>query len=284
VLILLSLSAGLLVCWIKEFYFIQGIGLLLGLEGAILLASAFAPRGLAPPPKGFFDKIGWFMKETKGVSVSFNQPLFYLGIILLLSSIIVNSSVGPPMNGGNTSMDSLLSFFSISGSVSDMVVAIFAIIAAIFAFKAWNVSKRQLKSQIIGDLLKEYRSVEMGNAIRRLYEEFEQCGGIASKLIESYENKYNSEKHCRESLHHQRRIVSNFYQHVCTLISNGIIEDTILYSLWTKDNLKIIPDILLPIETKAIPHVTHKPEIPIENLPISMKNMLEFFEKKAPDS
>jgi hypothetical protein len=283
VLSLFALSIGLLVCWISQLHFIQGIGLLLALEGTILLASAFTPRGLIPPPTSFFEKIGWFVKETKGVSVSFNQPLFYLGIILLLSSIIFNSCAEPLTGGGITSMDSTLRLFSIFGTVSNMVVAFVAIIAAIFAYRAWRVSKGQLKSQIISDILKEYRSVEMGSAIRRLHEEFEQCEKIESKLVDSYKNKYESEKTCRESLHNQRRMVSNFYQHVSTLISNGVIKNTVFYSIWTKDDLKIIQDILLPIERKALPCLTHRAEIPIENLPRGLKNMLEFYEK-APES
>jgi len=52
VLSLFSLSVGLLVCWISQFFFIQGIGLLLVLEGTILLTSGFSPRGFIPPPTG----------------------------------------------------------------------------------------------------------------------------------------------------------------------------------------------------------------------------------------
>jgi hypothetical protein len=227
----------------------------------------------------------WWWTTILLILFSLGCFLFGMGAAVYGGFITLPYSYAKAVTGGGImGMDSTLRFFSISGSVSDMVVAIIAIFAAIFAYRAWRVSKGQLKSQIISDILREYRSAEMGNAIRRLHEEFEQCGKDASKLIESYEKKYDSEKHCRESLHHQRRIVSNFYQHVSALISNGIIENTVFYSLWTKENLKIIPEILLPIERIAIPHVTHKPEMSIENLPVSMKNMLEFFDKKAPDS
>lgn len=68
--------------------------MLLALEGTVLLASAFTPKGLTPPPAGIIPKLRWLFKEQAGVPLSFNQPLFYVGILLLLGSILLGNITG----------------------------------------------------------------------------------------------------------------------------------------------------------------------------------------------
>jgi hypothetical protein len=180
-------------------------------------------------------------------------------------------------------MDTTLRLFSLpAGTLSDFVLALSAIIAGIFAYHAWSISKGQLKNQIVSELLKEYRSPEMGMAIRRLYEEFHTCQENQEQLIERYQSVYRNERDNLNGLHYQRRKVSIFYQHISTLITNGIIGNTIFYSLWTKDDLKIIPDILIPIETKAIPLSVGKIEISPWNMPRAFTSMLDLY-KNAPN-
>jgi len=46
--------------------------LFLTLEGTVLIASAFTPTGLIPPPKKFGGKIKWFWAQQGGVPVTYN--------------------------------------------------------------------------------------------------------------------------------------------------------------------------------------------------------------------
>lgn len=90
VLSFVVLAVGTSVWVIKWLSYQKGIGLILSLEGVVLLASAFTPKGLVPPPAGFVARIRWFFKEQSGVPLSFNQPLFYAGIIFLLVATVIS--------------------------------------------------------------------------------------------------------------------------------------------------------------------------------------------------
>ena len=65
-----------------------GASLLLGLEGTALLASAYSPVGLVPPQGSLFRVLLWIFTPQKGTSVSFNQPMFYGGLLCLFLSFI----------------------------------------------------------------------------------------------------------------------------------------------------------------------------------------------------
>ena len=74
--------------------------------------------------------------------------------------------------------------------------------------------------------------------------------------------------------------VSHFFQHLSTLISLKIIKSDVFDELWEKDDLEIIPKILIPIETRAIPEATGKKAISIDEMPKSLKYMRDFYENK----
>ena len=155
-------------------------------------------------------------------------------------------------------MGVLWNFFVWLKSNAGSITAICAFFATIFALKAWKVSKNTIRNEIIGSLLKEYRSPEMGVAIRRLYDFYRECKKDESKLIEEYEARYKAEKYEeKDSLHNQQRLVTNFYQHMTALVSLKIINSDLFYEIWDKSSLEIIPNILIPIGAKAIPSVLH---------------------------
>ena len=54
----------------------------------------------------------------------------------------------------------------------------------------------------------------------------------------------------KTTLHHKRRVVSHFYLHLANLYVNKILPKDVLYVGWSRGDLAIIPDILLPIELK----------------------------------
>lgn len=87
----LSLAAGAWVWHTQELSLCKGIALLLILEGTVLWASALTPKGLVPPNAGISVKFCWFLKPQSGVTLSFNQPLFYLGILLLLCGSLLSN-------------------------------------------------------------------------------------------------------------------------------------------------------------------------------------------------
>jgi len=86
----LFLSAAGFICYWKSLSLAKGSALLLSLEGTILWASSLTPKGLKPPPAGFFPKVYWFFDQQEGVPFSVNQPLFYIGVVCVLVASIIS--------------------------------------------------------------------------------------------------------------------------------------------------------------------------------------------------
>ena len=54
-------------------------------------------------------------------------------------------------------------------------------------------------------------------------------------------------------IHNQRRMVSQLYQEMENLLRDNTITEDLVLRYWSYSDLKIIPKIIDPIETKAIP-------------------------------
>jgi len=68
---------------------LRGVYLFLGLEGTVLIASAYKPIGLKPPSGNFFQRVRWIFNQQDGISVSFNQPMFYGGLLCLFLAYFI---------------------------------------------------------------------------------------------------------------------------------------------------------------------------------------------------
>jgi hypothetical protein len=79
------------VWWVKCLSLPAGIALLLGLEGTVLIASAYTPVGLTPPSGSTFMQFLWIVKQQNGTPVSFNQPMFFGGLLCLFLSYILTA-------------------------------------------------------------------------------------------------------------------------------------------------------------------------------------------------
>ena len=67
----------------------EGFSLLLALEGTVMWACSLTPVGLLPPPVGIWRKLRWLFRGQAGTPLSLNQPLFYIGIMFVLGSILL---------------------------------------------------------------------------------------------------------------------------------------------------------------------------------------------------
>lgn len=91
--ILLTLLVGVitLILWqYKNLLPCQILVLFLNLEGTVLLASAFTPVGLTPPDRSIIKKFMWFFKQQGGVPVSYNQLMFYGGLLCLFMGNVIS--------------------------------------------------------------------------------------------------------------------------------------------------------------------------------------------------
>lgn len=153
-----------------------------------------------------------------------------------------------------------------NGNINNIAVfaavfsAVFAGFSAIVARAALSGTKKALLHEAILNLFKDYRSFEMFYAIKELSEFYDIH---KDKLVDEYMKKYNEDKKSflrlsgnvrregeQNSLHYLRRLVSHFYQELGALYINEIFPKKIITDTWSVGELRIIPEILIPIENK----------------------------------
>jgi len=62
-----------------------------GIEGTVLLASAFTASGHVPAQGNLFRRFVWFFKGQGAVPVYFIRPVFYGGLLFLTLSFIISA-------------------------------------------------------------------------------------------------------------------------------------------------------------------------------------------------
>ena len=155
-------------------------------------------------------------------------------------------------------------------NISDWLTLGLFFVTAIYVFYTTRILKtmrdeaRKTATARLNDLLwrlqQDYRSAEMLLAIEALWHFYDNN---KSNFVEEYmnvcESEYNKiiemepEQQATATtgrLHYKRRIVSHFFQSLAVLRDLEAIEDRMLYSHWPERILRIIPVILIPIETK----------------------------------
>ncbi len=98
-------------------------------------------------------------------------------------------------------------------------------------------------NSLLVPLLLEYRSQQMHEAISALWE-FKHSH--KEKFLDVYEERVKE----NNSIHFHRRLVSQFYGIVAGLYVTNSFPKEIIYSYWSKKDLQILPEIILPIENK----------------------------------
>ena len=142
-----------------------------------------------------------------------------------------------------------------------VVALVIAVVAAMFAGLAWWNAKKTTLHHILEDIRKDYRSPEMYHAVKTLWQFYRECEDNHENFVEKYdelrkidENRISGLEERQRveaeqtTLHYQRRLVSHFYQYVAALRANGVLPKGIVYKTWTEENLRIIPNIIIPIE------------------------------------
>jgi hypothetical protein len=155
------------------------------------------------------------------------------------------------------------------GYLIAVISAIGAIGAALVTYYLYLITKRNLVYQVIVNLQMEYRKPEMQYALWSLWDLYDKCNKDEERLISEYEKKYREEKELlgkydrleeepgknpveiiKRTLDHQRRLVSQYYHHLAVLTVNNIVPKNIIYKIWGEDDLRIIPEILIPMHKK----------------------------------
>jgi hypothetical protein len=88
---LIAAVVSFLVCLFRPLTYQQVSALFSGLYGTALLASAFSPHGLVPPQGSWLRKIQWFFTPQGATPLYYNRPAYYIGLLLLAVSLIINA-------------------------------------------------------------------------------------------------------------------------------------------------------------------------------------------------
>lgn len=135
-------------------------------------------------------------------------------------------------------------------------------ITGYYAWKTAQILKAQqagVTYEVLYRALTEYRSVDMLLAISTLHDFRRQHGEEFVKAylrIKAEQDKAIGQAvtasdrldRVRYSLHHQRRLVSQYYQMLAGFRELQVVPDQVLYAHFGPDELAIITDIILPIE------------------------------------
>ena len=184
------------------------------------------------------------------------------------------------------------SFWSSITSVAATIAAFAAAAAAVAAWKSAKATRQSAKAtqqaaeetqktmlhHVLEDIHKDYRSPEMHSAVitlRHFYkkhretfvDKYEEIRKEDEKRMSSLDEEKRIE--AERTLHYQRRLVSIFYRHLAALYVDKILPKSIIFREWAESDLRIIPEIIVPIENK-LREVLHTPPLPAldENCPL----------------
>jgi hypothetical protein len=138
------------------------------------------------------------------------------------------------------------------------ISAIAAILSALYARHSLSRSREALMFQALSHIASDYRSPEMFLAVKSLWR-FKREN--PDDLVGAY-NKRRLEdaahldtlpptarlEYEKTTIHFQRRLVSRFYSVLASLHEKNLPEPGLIYSLWSADDLKIIPEMIIPLE------------------------------------
>ena len=151
---------------------------------------------------------------------------------------------------------------TLTSQAVDVITASFIGITAVASSITIFISVRSSRITAFMELRKQYGSPMIGNAVRKLWEFYRED---KETLVERYKKESIGFRRYREDcLHYQRRLVSQFYQQLENWWKSRPLNKKLLLSSWKAADLEIIPEIIIPIETEAIPIMTGTPE---ENIP-----------------
>lgn len=124
-----------------------------------------------------------------------------------------------------------------------------AIASAIYARQTVKKSKEGLTYHHLTKLMEDYEQPEMRKEVKKLWKD--KLGYESNDLniaIEYAKCLKSPDGLSNENVDKRCRKVSFFYQRMAALYEGGLLPGNVLYRIWAKEDLKIIPDIIIPLE------------------------------------
>ena len=157
-----------------------------------------------------------------------------------------------------TDMELLTLTVSIFSMIGTAAAAVYANHAVERARAAGQIAEASLRFQVLLPALFEYRSAEMLVAIRSLWD---FARAHQNDVAEAYRAQRESDhqqlanlrgddhlNYLRGTLDFHRRQVSQFYGFLTSVYDEGGLQRKWIYTHWNRSDLKIIPEVIVPME------------------------------------
>ena len=147
--------------------------------------------------------------------------------------------------------------------------------------------------EILWRVMQDYRSPEILLAVDSLRRFYLSCEREGRDLFEEYDLVRKKDwgnltgdsmwainsgypREVAGTLHHQRRLVSTFYQFLAAVheLDPSRDKDYVIYTNWAESNLRIIPEIILPIE-RGLARIFKSDSPAVE---ISLQRLQDFYD------
>jgi len=201
--------------------------------------------------------IGQEFEDTRGKILKFTRGWWSFIIQICVTLILIISAGFAIYKNTKTSGETVMSG---TAYIFNIIMAIAALASAIFAAFVCLIVKKTLIHQALLDIHRDYRSHQIQYAIGILWQFYEDN---KKTFVDKYDKIRSEEKEWisrldkqqrieaqKVTLHYQRKLVTDFYQHLANLYLNRVLPKKMIYKAWTEADLRIIPEVLIPIENK----------------------------------
>jgi hypothetical protein len=170
----------------------------------------------------------------------------------------------------------LLAVYVVKADKPDLAIVSELMLVAVLSLEGVVAVQHLRQSQLDGlhalfDVRREYQGAEMTLAIATLWKFRKQHG---DRFVEVYlETWRRDEEHIaalpaaeqvaqmRGTFHYRRRLVKEFYNLLAGLYELKVLAKDVVYTYWVESELRIIPEILIPLESAVAQNLRDEKEL-----------------------
>jgi hypothetical protein len=166
--------------------------------------------------------------------------------------------------------------------VATGVIAIATAGAAAGAFCAARATRRTSETQLFTQIMSEYASSEMGEALRHLRVQYSRWANDPSnrpfeRLVEAWANTYATSGSSGDRTDSARRLVSHFFQKVTRIVEEGLVRGGLRQEFLSLSGKDLMYDIVIPLDRALAKHI--KTEAGVEDF---IERFQRVFPEKRP--
>jgi hypothetical protein len=157
------------------------------------------------------------------------------------------------------------------GAAGELLMVAVLAVEGIVAVHHLRHSRLDSVHQVLIDVMRDYRSGEMLHAINSLWRLRNEHG---DQFVQVYLEQWQRDNEriarlpdeqqlaaVQATLHYRRRTVKEFFNLLAGLYELGVFPREILYTYWSDAELRIIPEILIPLETAVAKELRTETEL-----------------------